>query len=186
MTDRSTNAQSRRGRAATVTVAASILLAACTLKSDAQYSAEQSRRNNERALQGLQAATQQTARGSDLAGEALRAAVAGKTLVNRYESGPGNTRGPYVIRRYFAADGRYRLVDDPAITGAPADDAHRWRVDGARLCIMGPPSPKESKCYRMARATDGALQWFIDEPGSPYDRLLTIVTREIVDGPPGR
>ena len=36
------------------------LLAGCTLKSDAQYSADQSRRANERAAESMKLATQQT------------------------------------------------------------------------------------------------------------------------------
>ncbi|MCV2219566.1 hypothetical protein [Thauera sp. Sel9] len=162
-------------------------LGGCTLKSDSEYSADQRRREREQALQGMRLSTQQTPRGTDLVGDALAAALAGKTLVNRYPQAPGNKHGPYVVRRYFAPDGHFVFSDEPQIMHWPSsDDAnHRWRVDGERLCIQGPPSPREWKCYRMARTGDGALQWFIDEPGDSFDGLITIVTREILDGSPG-
>ena len=47
-------------------VFAVILVAGCTLKSDAQYSADQSRRANERAAESMKLSTQQTARGTAL------------------------------------------------------------------------------------------------------------------------
>lgn len=169
---------------ASLGVIALTIVTGCAYKSDAQYSADQSRREGERGLQSMRTATQQTQRGTDLAGDTLRAALSGKTLVNRYELRPGGPRGAYVIRRHFAADGRYVVVDEPNVAGARSDDTHRWRVEGPQLCMKGPPWPAEWKCYRMARTAAGALQWFIDDPGSPYDRQLTIVTSEIMDGPP--
>lgn len=159
-------------------------LAACTLKSDAQYASDQSRQRNEQAVRGMQAATQQTTRGQDLSGSALTAALAGKTLVDRYQRSPYGRAEPYVVQKHFASDGRFVVVDQPREYGALTNDQDRWRVDGPRLCIKGPPSQSEWKCYRMAVTSDGALQWFIDAPGTPSHGLLTIVTREILNGPP--
>lgn len=161
-------------------------LAGCTLQSDAEYSASQSRRERDKALPAMQQVTRQTPRGTDLAGDALTVVLAGKTLVNRYERTPGGKPGPYIIRQHFAADGRFVFTDEPRVASRPGshNDGYRWRVTGPRLCIQGPPAPTRWRCFRMARTKGGALQWFIDEPGDAFDGQLTIVTREITNGPP--
>ena len=65
--------------------------------------------------------------------------------------------------------------------GNPED---RWRVDGPRLCVLNHAFSQDEKCYSIAVAPDGAVQFFIDEPGSEYHGLLTSVVRTIYDGPP--
>jgi hypothetical protein len=132
----------------------------------------------------MKSAASELARGHDVAGSAIAKVVSGKTLIDRYEKRPDGGVGPYVIRRYFAADGRYVFADQPAFESPMASDEDRWRVEHDALCIKGPPEPEQWKCYRLARTDDGALQWFIAESGSPYDGLLTVVTREILDGQP--
>lgn len=158
----------------------------CTLKSDAQYSADQSRRANERAAESMKLATGQTPRGATLTTATLTAAISGKTLVNRYEKAPPGLQGPYVVQRHFVPDGRFVHVEAPTHYARPPSDEDRWRVDNDQLCIKGPPNPHRWECYRMARAIDGALQWYVDDATSPANRLLTIVTHEIFDGPPRR
>ena len=165
-------------------VFAATLIAGCTLKSDAQYSADQSRRANERAAESMKLSTQQTARGTALTTATLMAAISGKTLINRYDKAPPGLQGPYVVQRHFAPDGQFILVEAPTHYVRPPNIEDRWRVDGDQLCIKGPPNPHRWECYRMARAADGALQWYVDDATSPANKLLTIVTREIFDGPP--
>ena len=160
------------------------MLAGCTLKSDAQYSADQSRRANERAAESMKLATQQTPRGAALTTATLTAAISGKTLVNRYEKAARGLQGPYVVQRHFVPDGQFILVEAPTHYVRPPNSEDRWRVDNDQLCIKGPPNPHRWECYRMARAADGALQWYVDDATSPANKLLTIVTREIFDGPP--
>jgi hypothetical protein len=164
--------------------ASTCVLTACSTKSDSGLALEQRQREGERAIRGMQAATREIARGKFLVGDDLVAAVLGKTLVDRYDQRPDGRTEPYVIRRYFAAGGRYVFADQPPFESPMASDEDRWRIGRDALCIKGPPEPEQWKCYRLARADDGALQWFIAESGSPYDGLLTVVTREILDGPP--
>lgn len=163
-----------------------LLLAAtgCTLQSDAQYSSSQAQRVRERAAEGNKLATRQTPRGAALTTATLTAAIVGKTLVNRYERPPWGKPEPYVLQQHFAAGGKYVVVDNPSVYGQSASAQDRWRVENDQLCIQGPPNAHRWQCYRMARAADGALQWYVDDPGSPADKQLTVVTREIVDGPP--
>ncbi|HVV97801.1 MAG TPA: hypothetical protein VHC92_11725 [Rhodanobacteraceae bacterium] len=135
-------------------------------------------------LHDMKAATRDAAHGHELDGREIVATISGKTLVDRYEKRPDGGAGPYIIRRYFTADGRYVFADQPPFESPMASDRDRWRVAHDQLCIQGPPEPDIWKCYRLARTNDGALQSFVADPGSPYDGLLTVVTREIVDGPP--
>lgn len=162
----------------------SLGIVGCTLQSDAQHSASQTQRARERAAEGNKLATQQTPRGAALTTATLTAAIAGKTLINRYERPPWGKIEPYVLQRYFAPGGKYVVVDTPSTYGQSVSDQGRWRVENDQLCIKGPPNAHRWQCYRMARAADGALQWYVDEPDSPAHQQLTVVTREIVDGPP--
>jgi hypothetical protein len=43
---------------------------------------------------------------------------------------------------------------------------------------------QDEHCYTLAVAPDGAVQFFIDEPGSEYHGLLTSVVRIVYEGPP--
>lgn len=176
-----------RLRLATLALLA-LSLGGCVLKSDAEHSYDPNRRERAEDLRLMQRNTQNTPRGSDLAGEALLAAVRGKTLVNRYPPARDDTRGAYVMRQHFAPDGLFVFGEEPRRMHWPSSDdvAFRWRVEGARLCIKGPPAQNRRRCYRMARAGDGALQWFIDDPDDEFDGQLTIVTHEIIDDPPDR
>jgi hypothetical protein len=160
------------------------MLAACLPKSDSARAIDQRKRESAQAVRDMRAATDETSRGADLAGGDLVAAVLGKTLVDRYQSRPDDKAGSYVVQRYFADDGRFVMTDSPPFESPMASERDRWRVAHDRLCIQGPPEPGIWKCYRLARTSDGALQSFIADPGSPYDGLLTVVTREILDGPP--
>lgn len=156
----------------------------CTLQSDAQYSFKQAQRERERAAEGNKLATRQTPRGAALTTATLTAAIVGKTLINRYGQPPWGKPEPYVLQQHFAPGGKYVVVDAPRAYGQSASDQDRWRVENDQLCIKGPPNAQRWQCYRMARAADGALQWYVDDPGSPADKQLTVVTQEIVDGPP--
>ncbi|HWP64720.1 MAG TPA: hypothetical protein VNO26_02260 [Candidatus Limnocylindria bacterium] len=43
---------------------------------------------------------------------------------------------------------------------------------------------QDEQCYTVAVAPDGAVQFFIDRPGSEYHGLLTSVVRITYAGPP--
>jgi hypothetical protein len=160
------------------------VLAACSPKSDSARAIDQRRSETERAARDMRTATLETSRGKNLVGDDLVAAVLGKTLVDRYGTRPDGKAGAYVMQRYFADGGRFVMTDSPPFESPMASERDRWRVEHDQLCIQGPPQPEIWKCYRLARTNDGALQAFIADPGSPYDGLLTVVTREIVEGPP--
>ena len=56
-------------------------------------------------------------------------------------------------------------------------------MDGDQLCIKGAEIRIAGSAIAW-RVADGALQWYVDDATSPANKLLTIVTREIFDGPP--
>lgn len=160
------------------------LLGACAPYGDGAYEARKHRQEVERRTHGMRLATQQTERGQDLAGEALVQALSDKTLVKRFETFPNGKRGDYVSYTYYRAGGEYVLIDNWIQPRWEADNPDRWTVEGARLCVMDEGWSSTPRCYRVARAADGALQFYVDDPEEPYDTLLTSVVREVLDGPP--
>ena len=160
------------------------LLCACGPYGDAAHEARKHRRDVERRSDDMRVATRQTQRGQDLAGDALIQALSGKTLVKRYASFPNGTAGAYVIFTHYRSGGEYVLVDNWLQPEVEVDNADRWSVEGPRLCVLDTSYSSDRKCYRVARTPDGTLQFYIDQPGEPYDTLLTIVVREVLEGPP--
>lgn len=162
-----------------------LALASCeALSSDNANFQRQVRAERQRRLVGMRAATAQTPPGRRLEGDALRQFLEGKTHVSVFDRTPSGRRTRYVEQRYYGAGGRFVYVNnawaiDPA--GNPED---RWRVDGARLCVLNHAFARHEQCYTVAAASDGAVQFFIDEPGSEYHGLLTSVVRIVHDGPP--
>lgn len=171
--------------ACTVLMAGTLGACAALTHSDSGYSVAQRQRENESALRAMKEGTRETPRGTPLEGAELARAVAGKTLVYRYDVRPDGRTGRFVVQEYFAQDGRFSVVDEPSIYSKSGSEKFRWRLQEGGLCILGDPSqPDEWLCYRMTRARDGVLQTYIDKPGSPYDGLLTLVTSDVIDGPP--
>ncbi len=161
-----------------------LLLGACAPYGDAAHASRQHRKEVERRTADMRVATNQVTRGADLVGAALVEALTGRTMVQRYASFPDGRRGEFLQYRHFAADGSLQVVDnwlEPS-GGEPRGDW--WKVEGARICTLHHAFSQTPSCYRVARARDGALQWYVDNPGLEYHGLLTIVAREWLDGPP--
>lgn len=132
----------------------------------------------------MRAATSQTTAGRRLEGQALTDLLSGRTHVSEFQSDPSGRRARYVEYRYYAAGGHFVYLNnewalDPA--GNPED---RWRIDGPRLCVQSHAFGQDEHCYTVAVAPDGAVQFFIDEPGSEHHGLLTSVVRIVYEGPP--
>jgi hypothetical protein len=173
---------SRLARALLVVLVCSqgMLLSGCL--SDSARSQHQHQRAVEESARGMRRSMQQTPRGVDLAGDALRAALAGKTMVGRYDGFPGGAPGKYVTFRHYRADGVLVFVNNQFEREPTEGDV--WKIDGAQLCQRQQFYSQDWLCYRVARAGDGSLQFYIDDPGAATDTLLTEVAREIIDGPP--
>ena len=171
-------------RIGAVAVAVLALIGCEALSSDNANFQRRERAERQRRLVGMRAATEQTPAGRLLEGDALRDFLQEKTRVSVFEMDPSGRRTRYVEYRYYAAGGRFVYMNnewaiDPA--GNPDD---RWRVDGPRLCVLNHSLSQDEHCYGVAVAPDGAVQFYIDDPGSEYHGLLTSVVRVVYDGPP--
>ena len=160
------------------------LLPGCAPYGDGAYAQKQHRREVERRTADMRLATDQVRRGDDLADDDLVQALAGRTLVQRYAGFPNGQRGEFVQYRYFAADGRLQIVDNWLEPSGSAERGDWWKVDGPRLCLLQHGYSETPSCYRMARTSAGALQWYVDDPEQPYHGLLTVVSAEFIEGPP--
>ena len=153
-------------------------------RSDAENFSRQRRAERARAATSMRAATEQTARGSDVAGDALTSLVSGRTHVFEYGMGPGGRPGRYVEYSYFRPDGRFVYRNTEWATDPAGRDGDHWRVDGARLCVLNGGFSADEHCYRLAVQPDARVQYYIAEPGAETDGLLTKITDRVVDGPP--
>lgn len=173
----------RRG-VALLALLSPIVLAGCYMaRSDNENAQRANRRERERRLRSMREATRTTPPGERLTGDALAGTVAGRAHLFVYESRPDGSRGRYVEKFYFRADGRLVYTNttwrlDPE--GLPED---RWRLDGDRLCYLNNSFERGvERCFALARRADGRLQYSFAEPGGEYDGLLTRVTSAVVAG----
>jgi len=170
--------------AAVVVVLGAVGVAGCGPYGDGAAAMRAHRKEVERRTRGMRRATSETPRGRDLAGEELVRALSGRSLVFRYGSFPGGRRGSYVLYRYYRPDGGFVVADNWLHGRGELDEGDRWTVEGPRLCVLQQSHSQRPSCYRLARAEDGTLQFYVDDPDEPYHGLLTTSTREILDGPP--
>ncbi|MCB1009657.1 MAG: hypothetical protein KDB94_12305 [Acidobacteria bacterium] len=163
---------------------ATIVLSGCAGSfSDNAIEQRAARRERERRVRAMEAATRSTPPGERLRGAALGEAVSGRAHLFVYERTPDGRAGRYVEKLYFRADGRLVYTNtlwrtDPE--GLPGD---RWRLDADRLCYVNDSFERGVEhCFALSRRDDGRLQYAYAEPGGEYDRLLTRSTRAIVEG----
>lgn len=152
-------------------------------RSDAENYARQRRAEHARAVAGMRAATSQTARGADVAGEALVRLVNGRTHVFVYGASPSGRAARYVEYSYFRSDGHFVYRNTEWATDPEGRDGDRWWVEGPRLCVLNGGFSADPHCFRLAVQPDGRIQYYVADAGET-DGLLTKVTDRVVDGPP--
>ena len=140
------------------------------------------RAERQKRVAGMRAATAQQARGTDVTGDELRTLVSGKTHESVFERTPSGEKRRYVERSYFSPDGRFIYTNSSWVRDPEGREGARWRVDGARLCIVNPDFTSEEQCYTIAVRPDGRVQYFVDEPGDDTDGLLTKIPTSVHDG----
>jgi hypothetical protein len=167
------------------TLLAVVALAGCeAFSSDNANFQRRARAEREERLAGMRAATEQTPAGRRLDGDALRDLLQEKTHVSVFEMDPSGRRTRYVEYRYYAAGGRFVYLNNEWAVDPAGNPEDRWRVDGSRVCVLNHAFGQDEHCYQIAVAPDGAVQFYIDDPGSQYHGLLTSVVRIVYDGPP--
>ena len=178
----------RRGRRLVGSVSAVLVvcaLAACDwVYSDNENFQRRVRAERERRLVGMRAATEQTAVGRRLEGEALVAFLTDHTHVSVFDRTPSGQRKRYVEYRYYGPGGRFVYVNTEWAISPDGNPDDRWRVDGPRLCVLNHALSQDEHCYSIAVAPDGRVQFFIDAPGDEYHGLLTSVVPTVEEGPP--
>ena len=165
-----------------ITLVAALLALSCYPGSDAEMANREWRKDNERRVAGMRAATQVTAEGKRVEGEALRAALAGHTHVFEYPTSPDGRHQRYVEYAYFGPDGRFVYLNNLWVHEPRAGD--HWRVDGPRLCILNSYLSTQEQCFTIALLPDARVQYYVAQPGDPADGLLTKVTSAVHEGEP--
>lgn len=184
-TARITNAQATaRGAMFGALVGVTLILTACYPGSDARYATRQSEERQVESTRALRAASEQTPRGSPLTGAALRERVMERTWSSEFERFPNGDAGPYRTYHYFRQDGQLIWVHNWIYGEAKAVPGDRWRVEETRLCMVHQHFSHQENCYTMALDARGALQLYIDAPGTPNHGLITRVIRNSLAGPP--
>lgn len=156
---------------------AATTLFGCTLASDSEYALRQHQRAlraQASALESMRDATRIAPESDLLTGALLHEAVADRTFTFHYSQQPGGGRGRYSTFIRFEPDGSLRFRDSLG-----RDTLGHWRLDGDRLCLVQDDNAPDNHCYRLRRQRDGMLQLVIDEPGSRYHGLLSLVTDRI-------
>ena len=153
------------------------------MRSDAANASRQNAHARQKALQGNRLASQQAAPAQRLAGEALTRFLAGKSHVSEYRKASGDAQPYYAVYTYFSPDGRYLWLNtyeqsDPATTAWGT-----WQVSGEVLCVTQQRGETTPYCYTLRLQTDGAVQYWIHQPGDPFHGLLTALVSIIRDGP---
>lgn len=166
-----------------VVVAIAVLLAGCYPGSDAEVFHRQWEADRQDRIAGMKAATRQQARGTPVAGDALRALLAGRTHEFDYQQDPLGRAGRYVEYYHFQRDGRL-VFRNPPMPPSGAQESDRWRVDGDRLCVVTAWLTADERCFTLAVLPNGRVQYFVHRPGDETDGLLTKVTSATFDGPP--
>jgi hypothetical protein len=174
----------RRSVRSLAMLVAAMLVGCEALHSDAENFARQERAERARRLAGMKAATQQTAHGREVSGDALAQLVSGRTHVFVYGTTPGGRAERYVEYGYFRPDGRFVYRNTQWATDADGRDGSHWRIGGERLCVLNVDMSSDEQCYRLAVQTDGRVQYFIAAPGTASDGLLTKVTDRVTEGAP--
>ena len=152
--------------------------------SDSENFSRQARAEHDRRVAGMRAATAQTPAGAPVAGDALRALLAGRTHVSVYEFSPGGKHERYVEYQYFVPDGRFVYLNTSWATDPNGRPGDTWRVDDPRLCILNQSFGSDEHCYTIAVTPAGHVQYFIHQPGADTHGLLTREVTIVEDGPP--
>jgi len=165
-----------------IVLIAVLLALSCYPGSDSESFNREWEKDRKRRIAGMREATQVTAEGRRVEGEALRALVSGRTHVFEYETTPDGRHQRYVEQTYFSADGRLVYLNN--LWALKPREGDRWRVDGRRLCIVNQAMSPGEQCFTLAVLPDARVQYYVAQPGDQTDGLLTKVTNAVHEGEP--
>lgn len=156
--------------------------ACSTLYSDAQNAGRRSDQARQEAERAMKQASRQAVSAQPVGGEALVRLLAGNSHVQVYVKRSSDIRPYFTSYNYFASDGRFIARDTYSKRAPPYEGKGHWRVEKDRLCITTQSEGTDAGCFRIRLAADGAIQYWIHNPGGAYDGMLT---KNITDVRPG-
>lgn len=168
----------------TAALALLLLLCACGPYGDGAYASRQAERERKVRLGELKAATAEQPSGRFVASTDLAPLVSGRTHVFEYVSDPQGNKNRYVEYQFFRPDGRFVFMNTTYMKDPEGKPEDHWRVDGDRLCIVNTYLTQEERCFRLAVLPNGRIQYYISSPGTEWDKLLTKVTDQVLEGAP--
>jgi hypothetical protein len=152
----------------------SLATTACTemFRSDAENFSRQADRSRQRALQSMKLSSAQQPAGKAVAGDTLLKLLSGKSHIREYRKRIDDAR-PYVTTYdYFGPDGTFIVRDTHGRRTAEYQEMGKWTVNGGVLCIVV-PSYVDKKCYSIRIEPAGKIQYWIHNPGDPFDGLAS-------------
>ena len=140
---------------------------------DAVNSSRQAEQARKEALRSMKLSSAQTSEGRLLSGEELVSLLAGKSHVSEYRKSVDDSKPYLTSYDYFGADGSYIGSDTYSRRTTDYQDVGRWVVNGTSLCIVLVSPRTDEQCYTIRLEDNGAIQYWINKPGDPFDGLLT-------------
>ena len=167
-----------------VAVAASLCFTGCTdmLRSDSANFARKSNQARQAAVVSNQTASHQAAPAQSVQGDALVRLLSGKSHISEFRKRSEDSQ-PYFVRySFFQSSGAF-VASDTYSQYSPDYYTHGlWRVSGALLCITGMDGNPLEQCFTVRVEPSGAVQYWIHNPGDPFDGLITARVHLIREG----
>jgi hypothetical protein len=153
---------------------------ACTemFYSDSANANRQGNRARQEAVRSMKISSAEAPAARLLSGEELVSLLAGKSHISEYRKRARDPKPYFTIYDYFGADGSYIGRDTYARRTTDYQHVGRWAVNGTSLCIAA----SEEHCYSIRLEDNGAIQYWVNEPGNQFDGLITRVVTIVRTG----
>ncbi len=160
------------------------MTAACTemFYSDAQNAGRKSAQARQDALRSMKVSSAQADKAQPVVGNALVALLSGNTHVEAFRKRADDSKPYLTTYDYYAPDGIFIGRDTHSRRTVEYQDVGRWKVEADTLCVDLPAWKADPRCYTIRLAPDGAIQYWIRQPGDPFDGLLTRNVRVVRRG----
>lgn len=118
----------------------------------------------------LKAATERTAKGRPVLAGEVAAFVSGKTHGVRFGAGEGAVDE----FRSFEPGGALVWLEVRGERATVDAEPGAWTAEGEALCLTRPAAKVPRRCFTLAEAKDGRVQYFVHDPGGRFHGLLSL------------
>ena len=172
-----------RSRALVAVLGVALSATGCDmLHSDAENAGRHSEQARKSAARAMKQASLEAAPAQPVSGDALVKLLSGRSHVKAYFKGSSGGRPYFTTYAYFAPGGAFIARDTDSKRSPEYEGRGRWRVDGDVLCITTESEDVEAGCFKIRVAADGAVQYWIHDPGGDFHGLFT---KNVIDVRPG-